>query len=232
MKGFVELLTPICKAYCTDRAVEICSLGMDVFGGYGYCSEYPMEQYLRDVKIATIYEGTNYIQSLDLVGRKLGQRKGQNLMNLFAVISAAVEKGKKIEDLKTYAESLEKALGSLGDMTMTFAKWGKSMDYVIPVMNARPFLMIMGDIVIGWRLLDAAIIARDKLEALCKAAGVEPANAASLAKDNADAAFYLGKVASWKYFAANVLPSIEGRCACIKQADKTPIEIADESFSI
>ena len=55
MKGFVELLTPICKAYCSDKAVEICSLGMDVFGGYGYCSEYPMEQYLRDVKIATIY---------------------------------------------------------------------------------------------------------------------------------------------------------------------------------
>ena len=92
MNGFVELLTPISKAYCSDKAVEICTLGIDIFGGYGYCSEYPMEQYLRDAKIATIYEGTNYIQSLDLVGRKLGQNKGRNLINLFREIASTIEK--------------------------------------------------------------------------------------------------------------------------------------------
>jgi alkylation response protein AidB-like acyl-CoA dehydrogenase len=232
MKGFVELLTPICKAYCSDKAVEICSLGMDVFGGYAYCSEYPMEQYLRDVKIATIYEGTNYIQSLDLVGRKLGQRKGQNLMNLFGAISAAIEKMKKNEALKVYASNLESALGAVGDLTMSFAKWGKSMDYVIPVMNARPFLMILGDLVIGWRLLDAAGIAQEKLDALCKNAGVDATQATALARDNAEIAFYQGKVASMKYFASNVVPSIEGRCKCIKQGDKTPVEMAQESFAV
>jgi len=232
MKGFVELLTPVCKAYCSDKAVEICSLGMDVLGGYGYCSEYPMEQYLRDVKIATIYEGTNYIQSLDLVGRKLGQRKGQNLMNLFGAISATIEQAKKNEDLKTFASNLEGALAAVGDLTMSFAKWGKSMDYVIPVMNARPFLMILGDLVIGWRLLDAAGIAHEKLMALCRDAGADAAQANALAKDNTEVAFYQGKVASCKYFASNVVPSIEGRCTCIKQGDKTPVEMVQESFAI
>ncbi|HQG30757.1 MAG TPA: acyl-CoA dehydrogenase [Deltaproteobacteria bacterium] len=232
MKGIVELLTPISKAYCSDKAVEICSLGIDVFGGYGYCCEYPMEQYLRDVKIATIYEGTNYIQSLDLVGRKLGQRKGQNLMNLFGEIAATIGKAKGREALKPYAELLEGAMGMIGDLTMNFAKWGKSMDYVIPVMNARPFLMMMGDLVIGWKLLDAAGIASDKLDAIYKNAGIDPSQAGAFARDNAEAAFYQGKVASCKYFASNVLPTIEGRCKAIKQADKTPLEIADESFAV
>jgi hypothetical protein len=222
----------VCKAYCSDRAVEICSLGMDVFGGYGYCSEYPMEQYLRDVKIATIYEGTNYIQSLDLVGRKLGQKKGQNLMNLFAAVTEAVEKAKKTEELKAHAVNLEKALAAVGELTMSFAKWGRSMDYIIPVMNARPFLMILGDLVIGWRLLDAAGIAYERLDALCRNAGGDVTQATALAQNNPEIAFYQGKVASWKYFASNILPSIEGRCACIRQADRTPVEMAHEAFAI
>jgi alkylation response protein AidB-like acyl-CoA dehydrogenase len=228
MKGLIELLTPISKAYCSDKAVEICSLGMDVFGGYGYCREYPMEQYLRDVKIATIYEGTNYIQSLDLVGRKLGQNKGKNLMGLFGEISGAIQKGKEKEEFKKYAELVEKALGAIGDLCMNFAQWGKSMDYVLPVMNARPFLMMLGDLVIGWRLLDAALIARGKLDAM----GVDASQGSAPARENAEVAFYQGKVASAKYFISNVLPTMEGRCACIKQGDKTPIEIADESFAI
>jgi Acyl-CoA dehydrogenases len=80
--GLVELLTPICKAYSSDMAMQITSKAIDVYGGYGYCQEYPVEQYMRDCKIATIYEGTNGIQALDLVGRKLGQNKGMNVMNM------------------------------------------------------------------------------------------------------------------------------------------------------
>ena len=75
-QGFVELLTPVCKAYSSDKAMEVCSKAIDVYGGYGYCQEYPVEQYMRDCKIACLYEGTNGIQALDLVGRKLGQKKG------------------------------------------------------------------------------------------------------------------------------------------------------------
>ena len=191
-----------------------------------------MEQYLRDVKIATIYEGTNYIQALDLVGRKLGQNKGRNLFSLFGEISATIEKMKKREDLRPYAEHLENALGAVGDLTMSFAKWGKSMDYILPVMNSRPFLMNMGDLVIGWKLLDAAGIAQEKLDSLYKEAGVDPSQAAAMAGKNGEVAFYQGKVASLKYFASNVIPAIEGRCKCIKLADKSPVEMAQESLAV
>ena len=91
--------------------------------------------------------------------------------------------------------------------------------------------MIMGDLVIGWKLLQAAGIAQEKLDALYKEAGTDDATAHNLARNNAEVAFYLGKVASAKYFAANVLPAVAARCKCIVLADKTPIEMAQESFS-
>jgi len=231
LNGFVELLTPIIKAYCSDKGVEICSLGMDIFGGYGYCSEYPMEQYMRDSKIATIYEGTNYIQALDLVGRKMGQNKGKNVMNLFGEITSTIEKGKGIEELKAYAAHLEEGLAAVGDLTMQFATWGRSADYVIPVMNARPYLMIAGDLVVGWQLMQAAGIAVEKLDALYKEAGADSKDKQiALADENSEVAFYQGKVASAKYFAANVLKTIKGRCEAIKVGDKAPVELPEICF--
>jgi alkylation response protein AidB-like acyl-CoA dehydrogenase len=231
MKGFVEFLTPISKAYCSDKAVEICTLGIDIFGGYGYCSEYPMEQYLRDSKIATIYEGTNYIQSLDLVGRKLGQNKGRNLINLFREIAGTIKKIKSRDELRPNAIHLENALTAVSNLTKLFAEWGRSLDYIVPILNARPFLMITGDLVIGWKLLQAADIAQERLASLYKEAGDDDTNAHSLARHNPEVAFYQGKVASANYFAANVLPTVEARCKCIMLADKTPIEMVQESFS-
>jgi alkylation response protein AidB-like acyl-CoA dehydrogenase len=74
--GFLEILTPIIKAYCSDVGFKVTEQAIQVYGGYGYCSEYPVEQFMRDVKIASIYEGANGIQALDLVGRKLGMKKG------------------------------------------------------------------------------------------------------------------------------------------------------------
>jgi len=231
--GFVELITPVIKAYCSDKGVDICSLAMDVYGGYGYCQEYPIEQYMRDCKIAPIYEGTNAIQSLDLVFRKLGQRKGQNAMDLFAEMGATVEKCKTIEGLKDSAGYLGEASAALGDMFMQIGTWLKGGEFIAPLLNTRPFLMIMGDVVVGWRLLDAAAIASEKLDALFKEAGADtPEAQRELGKNNADVAFYLGKVASAKYFASTVLTIVEARCKSIKLADKTPFEMLDESYTI
>ena len=82
--GIFEVLTPICKAYTTDIGFKVTETAMQVYGGYGYCSEYPIEQFMRDEKIASIYEGTNGIQALDLIGRKLGMKKGAYFMHLWA----------------------------------------------------------------------------------------------------------------------------------------------------
>lgn len=232
-QGFVELLTPVCKAYSSDKAMEICSKAIDVYGGYGYCQEYPVEQYMRDCKIATLYEGTNGIQALDLVGRKLGQKKGMNVMNMFGEIGATIAKAKGIDELKPYAARLEEAYNALVDMTMTLAQLGKSSGFIIPILNASLYLDIFGDVLLGHFLLQSAALASEKLKAIYAEKGVQDSKGKkrALVHQNADVAFYEGKIAAAKYFAVDILCTVKARCEAIKSEEKIPVEMADESFT-
>lgn len=232
--GFVELLTPLCKAFSSDRGFEVCNKAIDVYGGYGFCQEYPVEQYLRDCKIASIYEGTNGIQSLDLVGRKLGQRKGANMMAMAGEIGQTIAKAKTIEDLKKYAGLLENAFNAVMELTMVLAGAGKSGNFLVPILYASPFLDIFGDVLMGHFLLQAAVIADGKLSAIYRELGAEDSKGKQrgLIHDNAEVAFYAGKVASAKFFATEILPTIKGRCEAIKAGDKIALEVAEESFTI
>ena len=230
--GLVELLTTICKAYSSDMAMQITSKAIDVYGGYGYCQEYPVEQYMRDCKIACLYEGTNGIQSLDLVGRKLGQNKGMNVMNMIGEIGATIAKAKQVPELQKYAAYLEEANNAVIDLTMTFAALGKSSSFLIPILNASPYLEIFGDLLIGHFLLQGAAIAQEKLNAIYAEKGADTKGTQrALVHDNADVAFYQGKIAAAKFFAVEVLFLVKSKCAAIKVADKVPIEMADESFA-
>lgn len=232
-QGFVELLTPVCKAYSSDKAMEICSKAIDVYGGYGYCQEYPVEQYMRDCKIATLYEGTNGIQALDLVGRKLGQKKGMNVMNMFGEIGATIAKAKGIDELKPYAARLEEAYNALVDMTMTLAQLGKSSGFIIPILNASLYLDIFGDVLLGHFLLQSAALASEKLKAIYAEKGVQDSKGKkrALVHQNADVAFYEGKIAAAKYFAVDILCTVKARCEAIKSEEKIPVEMANESFT-
>jgi hypothetical protein len=232
-EGFLDLLTPVVKAYSTDKGLLVCSTAMDVYGGYGYCQEYPVEQYLRDEKIATIYEGTNGIQSLDLVGRKLGQRKGANIMNLAALIQSNYVKMKTNPELGKAAAALEEASNACLELTMFFAKAGKAGDFLLPVLNACKFMELFGDVIVGHFLLDGGGIAFNKLEAICQAKGADSADKQkALLKSDSEAAFYSGRIASAKFFANEILTTVKARCEAIKAGDKSPLEIADEAFSI
>jgi hypothetical protein len=232
-QGLVELLTPICKAYASEKAQLICSYAIDIYGGYGYCSDYPVEQYFRDCKIASIYEGTNGIQSLDLVGRKLGQRKGGDVMNMFSEISSTIMKTKPIEDLKKHAAYLEEAYNALIDLTMHFAQLGKSAGFLMPILNATPYLEIFGDVVIGHFLLQAAGLADEKLNAIYREKGVEDSKGKkrALVHEDRDVAFYSGKIASAKFFAVDVLSTVKAQCESVKFGERVPVEMADESFT-
>jgi hypothetical protein len=232
-QGLLELLTPICKAYSSEKAQLICSYAIDVYGGYGYCSEYPVEQYFRDCKIASIYEGTNGIQALDLVGRKLGQRKGADVMNMFSEINSTIMKTKPIEDLKKHVACLEEAHNALIDLTMHFAQLGKSASFLIPILNATPYLEIFGNVIIGHFLMQAAGIADEKLKAIYGGKGVEDSKGKkrALVHEDRDVAFYSGKIASVKFFAVDVLSTVKARCEAIKFGEKAPVEMADESFT-
>jgi len=231
--GLVELLTPVCKAYSSEKAQLICSYAIDVYGGYGYCSEYPIEQYFRDCKIASIYEGTNGIQALDLVGRKLGQRKGADVMNMFGEIHASISKLKRIEDLKSHVACLEEACNALIDLTMHFAQLGKSAGFLMPVLNATPYLEILGDVVIGHFLMQAAGIADEKLNAIYMERGVGESKGKkrALTHEDPDVAFYYGKNAAAKFYAIDVLSTVKSRCEAIKFGERVPIEMPEESFT-
>jgi Acyl-CoA dehydrogenases len=231
-EGYIELLTPIVKAYSTDKALLICSTAMDVYGGYGYCSEYPVEQLMRDEKIASIYEGTNGIQSLDFVGRKLGQRKGANVMNMAGMIQKGIAKYKNNAELGKVAATLEESSNACFEVAMFFAASGKAGDFLAPIYNACKYLELFGDVVIGYFLLDAAGIAQEKLSAIYEEKGATSlGKQKGLQRENQEAAFYSGKIASAKFFANENLTTVKARCEAIKAGDKSSLEMVDEAFT-
>ncbi len=232
--GFLEILTPIVKAYCSDVGFKVTEQAIQVYGGYGYCSEYPVEQFMRDEKIASIYEGANGVQALDLVGRKLGMKKGSYFMNLLMEMGGTVAKYKEIPGLSDLAEDVQAGVNLLGEVGLFFANCGREGKFMVPVGHAYPFLMMMGKIVSGWLMLWQAGIAREKLDALVKESGVDSSDKAGwggFVKDNRDAAFYEGKVLSARYLIKNVLPEAEAAAKAIKSEDLSILEIVDESFA-
>ena len=232
-EGYLELLTPIIKSYSTDKGLLICSTAMDVYGGYGYCSEYPVEQLMRDEKIACIYEGTNGIQALDFVGRKLGQRKGANVMNMAGLVQKAIAKYKNDDQLGKAAATLEEASNAVFEVAMFFAAAGKGGDFIAPIYNAGKYLDIFGDMVVGYLLLEGAGIAQEKLNAMYEEKGLTTiGKKLGLQRENQEAAFYAGKIASAKFFINEAVTTVKARCEAIKANDKSAIEMVDLGFTV
>jgi alkylation response protein AidB-like acyl-CoA dehydrogenase len=232
--GIMEVLTPIVKAYCTDIGFRVTETAMQCYGGYGYCSEYPIEQFLRDAKITSLYEGSNGIQALDLVGRKMGMKKGTYFMSLLSEMNTTVATCRGIAALKDLVEDVQSGINILAETAMFFSSCSKEGKFFVPIGNAQPFLMMMGKIVCSWLLLCEAAIAQEKLSDLCTAKGVklsDPSDLSRFIKENKDAAFYDGKIKTAKYFIKNVLPEIDGTVKAIKSEDISIMEIADESFA-
>jgi len=232
--GILEVLTPIVKAYGSDVGFKVADQAIMVHGGYGYTTEYPVEQILRDVKIAAIYEGTNGIQALDLVGRKLAQKKGQNFASLLGemyAFLAAQEKNKKVKDL---VAKLKVSVDTLAEIAGFFATCGKEGKFLVPVGNAYPFLNLIATVLSAWMLTWQAAVASEKLDALAKEKGADPSDWeawAAFMSDNTDAAFYAGKVSAAKYFINNVLPEVGALADAIKSEDMSIMEISENSFA-
>jgi alkylation response protein AidB-like acyl-CoA dehydrogenase len=214
-QGMVDFLIPIAKGYVTERACEVCNLGIQVYGGYGYIREYPMEQLLRDCRITPIYEGTNGIQAMDLLGRKLGQDKGQPMMNLLAEIQAVIAAAKAIPRIAPFAEKVEGTINQLAEVAMHMGVSAMSEKVLTAFAFAHPFLEVCGDMVMAWMLLWRGRIAAEKL-----AAG---------AKDK-DALFYEGQVRSLEFFTHTILPVTFGKMKAILNANSAVVEIPEDAF--
>ncbi|MFZ5795449.1 MAG: acyl-CoA dehydrogenase C-terminal domain-containing protein [Sphingomonas sp.] len=184
----VGLLTPVIKGYGTDKGYDIATNAQQVYGGHGYIAEWGMEQYVRDARIAMIYEGTNGVQAMDLVGRKLAQNGGRAVQALFKVVTDEVAAGKADPATADFAARLEKANGELQQATLWFLQNGmKNPDNVGA--GAHSYMHLMGIVALGLMWL-RMVTAATKL----KAAG------------EGDAAFLDAKLVTARYFAERIMP--------------------------
>jgi alkylation response protein AidB-like acyl-CoA dehydrogenase len=219
-QGQVDLLVPLVKAYGSDQGFRVCETAIQTFGGVGYTKDFPVEQYCRDAKIFSIYEGTNHIQAMDLVGRKLGQNGGANLQAYLTDIGRFVQKHASHPVLGPAARTLGSAQEALGGSAMRLLTWFQTGSIGLVPLHANRFLEMMAETTVAWMLLEGASIALAK----------GPGAGAGTAGD-ADAAFYEGKVAAALYYAKNVLPGVEAKGKLMGDEDKTPLEIHNAAFA-
>jgi alkylation response protein AidB-like acyl-CoA dehydrogenase len=214
-QGLIDLLIPIAKGYVTDKALEVCSLGIQVYGGYGYIREYPMEQLLRDCRITQIYEGTNGIQAMDLLGRKLGLNQGKPVMDLLGEIQQTIAAAKSISSLQDMAGKVEAAVNKLGEVALHIGQTAMSEKVMHAFAHAYSFMEVCGDVVLGWLLLWRACIAAQNL-----ASGT----------GKKDVAFYEGQIKSAEFFVHSILPVTRGKMNVILTTNPAALEISEDAF--
>jgi len=184
----ISLLTPVIKGYGTDKGYEIATNSQQVYGGHGYIVEWGMEQYVRDARIAQIYEGTNGIQALDLVGRKLAQNGGRAIQAFFAIVTDELTTAKANPKLTDFATRLEKALGDQQAATMWLMQNGMTKPDNAGA-GAVPYMHITGIVALGLMWLRMATAAQAALDA-----------------GTGDAAFYEAKLMTARFFAERIMP--------------------------
>jgi hypothetical protein len=214
-QGLIDVLIPVAKGYITDRAFEICNHGVHIFGGYGFTKEYPQEQLLRDCKITQIYEGTNGIQAMDLLGRKLSLNKGQSFKDLLDEIQKTIHTARKIDYLKDMASYLDKVAIKLAEVAQDLGKTVRSENIMNAFANATPFLDVTGDTIMAWMLLWRAVVASQKLEEKPKKKDLE---------------FYNGQLKSAQFFINTVLPVTKGKMDAILSNDTAVVDISEAAF--
>ena len=188
--AMIGLLTPVIKGYGTDKGYEVATNMQQVFGGHGYIEEWGMSQFVRDARIAQIYEGTNGVQAMDLCGRKLAQKGGAAIQAYFKAVGDDIAAAKDDDDLGAMAEALEKALGQQQAATMWFMQNAMQNPNHLGA-GAHHYMHIMGIVTLGWMWLRMAKVAQK-----------------ALASDTDDKAFYQAKLATARYYMDRFLPDV------------------------
>jgi alkylation response protein AidB-like acyl-CoA dehydrogenase len=206
-----DLLLPLVKGYSSEKVYELLSLSLQCYGGSGYCQDYPVEQYIRDQKIDTLYEGTTAIQALDLFFRKVARDRGETLQAIVKDIQATAA-GLPAE-LAAEKAAIEQAVNEVGSIFMgMMGKVGQSPYHV--GLHGNRILFALAELVMGWRLLVNAQVALGKREAAAER----------------DRAFYDGKVAAARFYCKEVLPGIGASRRIIEKGDLALMELSDEAF--
>jgi alkylation response protein AidB-like acyl-CoA dehydrogenase len=206
-----DLMLPLVKGFGSEKVYELLGLALQCFGGSGYCQDYPIEQYIRDQKIDSLYEGTTHIQALDLFFRKIARDRGATLTALCGEIAKTVDE--LPAELAVEQRALRTALSDLQTMMAAItAKLGASLYHV--GLHGNRILFALGQLVVGWRLAVSAVVAARALPA---------------SRGN-DAAFYRGKLAASRFFASEVLPEVSLARQLVERGDLAVMEIADDAW--
>ena len=211
---FVALLTPVVKALFTDLASEAANLCVQTYGGHGYIREHGVEQFVRDARITQIYEGTNGVQALDLVGRKMAANMGRALRPFFHAVSNLCEDMAKAPDpsLAAQTAALHQAFGALQLTTATVARRAlKNPDEAGAA--ATDYLRMLGLVAMGYTFLKAARIATERV-----------------AQEHEDAAFYRAKLATAAFFFDRILPQATAAFLTIKAGSRSTMALAEDAF--
>ncbi len=207
-----DLMLPMVKGFGSEKGYALLALSLQVYGGAGYCKDFPIEQYIRDAKIDTLYEGTTHIQALDLFFRKIARDMGTTLRVLLARMEETIKTEAGGDALTSERAALAKALGQMQAIFGTML--GKVSESVYHVgFQANRILVALAQLTIGWLLIDQAATALKRTE-----------------ENPADADFYGGKVASAKFYAANVLPEIGLIKRLVESGDLNLMDVPDTHF--
>lgn len=212
----LALLTPIAKAWPSEYGLEANKLAIQVLGGYGYSREYPVERLYRDNRLNAIHEGTNGIQALDLLGRKVTMHQGRALQVLATELQATITQASTQPTLKPFAQALERAMTDVASATQALLPLAASGQLDTYLANANLYLELLGHAVVGWMWLKQAIVAQHKLD--------HP----TLPTD--DPHFYRGKLMACQYFCNHELPKTRRLAKLLSALDDTTTTMRDEWF--
>jgi len=212
-EGLVSLLIPVIKGFLTDRGFDSTVQAQQVFGGHGYVEEWGMSQFVRDARIAMIYEGANGIQALDLVGRKLGQDGGRHLMAFFGLVKSLIRDNESDEELRAqYLDPLKSASKDLQAAATWFLRHGTTNPHAA-LAGATDFLHLFGHVALGLMWARSAVVAKAALE-----------------RGDGDPEFYRAKLATGRYYMARQLPATALHLARITSGADPVMALAAEAF--
>ncbi|HOQ10278.1 MAG TPA: acyl-CoA dehydrogenase [Syntrophomonadaceae bacterium] len=209
---------PLVKAFCSDYALECISNALQIYGGYGFSEEYPIAELYRDARIYPIWEGTNYIQAMDLVGRKMTMKKGQVFADWLKHIDDFVQANSSNPDLAREFALMKKARQQYDEILGVINTWRSEGNESLLKLFATRILHATGKLYAAKLLLEMALIAQQKL--------------AAMEKDHYDYAFYQGKVASARFFVRNILPEVGALVDIMKEQDCSAIEVDEAALGI
>ena len=210
----LDLLTPIVKAWCSDQSLKANELAIQILGGYGYTREFPVEQFYRDNRINPIHEGTNGIQALDLLGRKVMQQEGAALKLLFAAMQETLQRAQSEPALLALAQQLQAAIEVVAATTRTAAQRMRAGEARDVLANATHYMTALGHLTIAWLWLWQAEVAMAAL----------PAAAAH------DQDFYRGKLQACRFFYATEVPLIAHAARLVADVDRSALDMRDAWF--